>query len=89
MGTIICLNCTEILCEIEPSRAGRGGSGPLTKCELEEEDDQVFYRCPTCGAKNIVIETRTPSGFPPAHGRCMLHRKALRLNVAPLLPGSG
>jgi hypothetical protein len=64
MGTIICLNCTEILCEIEPSRASRGGSGPLRKCELEEEDDQVFYRCPTCGAKNIVIETRTPSGFP-------------------------
>ena len=64
MGAIICLNCTEVLCEIEPSRSGHGGSGPLKRCELEEEDDLVFYRCPACGAKNIVEETRTPSGFP-------------------------
>ncbi|HUJ68020.1 MAG TPA: hypothetical protein VLW86_00775 [Syntrophorhabdales bacterium] len=64
MGAIICLNCTEVLCEIEPSRSGRSGSGSMARCELEEEDDQVFYRCPTCGAKNIVVETRTPSGFP-------------------------
>ena len=64
MGAIICLNCTEVLCEIEPSRSGHCRSGPLKRCELEEEDDQVFYRCPACGAKNIVEETRTPSGFP-------------------------
>jgi len=66
MGTIICLNCTEVLFEIElpSSAADKGKTGSSKRCELEEEDDRFFYRCPTCGAKNIVIETRTPSGFP-------------------------
>ena len=66
MGAIVCLNCTETLSEIEPSREKhpKGKARASKRCELEEEGEEVFYRCPCCGAKNIVIETRTPSGFP-------------------------
>jgi len=66
MGAIVCLNCSETLCEIDASREKNPKSKvrPPKKCELEEEGEEVFYRCPFCGAKNIVIETRTPSGFP-------------------------
>jgi hypothetical protein len=31
---------------------------------MEGEDDRPFYRCPSCGARNFVIETRSPHGFP-------------------------
>ena len=60
-----CMNCTRILVEHEPvlgllikTPAGRKES------ELEEEDDRVFYRCPTCRAKNFVAEMRNSDGFP-------------------------
>jgi phage FluMu protein Com len=64
MGTIVCLNCAEVLAGVEPGqyRSGQGDSCP--HCELEEEDEETFYRCPRCKAKNIVAETRTASGYP-------------------------
>jgi phage FluMu protein Com len=64
MGTIICLNCSQVLTEIEPLQtgAGRGDSHPY--CTLEEEEEETFYRCPRCKAKNIVAEVRTASGYP-------------------------
>jgi hypothetical protein len=64
MGTIVCLNCTQVLAETEPGQnsAGRGDSRP--HCELEEDDEKTFYRCPRCKAKNIVAEVRTASGYP-------------------------
>jgi hypothetical protein len=65
VGTIVCLNCSEVLFEMEPKRSPLGKrTHPLRRCELEEEGDKTFYRCPRCRAKNIVIETRSPSGFP-------------------------
>jgi hypothetical protein len=65
VGGIVCLKCSEVLFEMEPRRspAGKKTHSPR-RCELEEEGDLTFYRCPRCGAKNIVIETRSPSGFP-------------------------
>ncbi len=66
MGMITCLNCAHVLAEIDPHRNGNKekASSPPPRCELEEEDDKTFYRCPRCKAKNIVAEARTPSGFP-------------------------
>ncbi len=66
MGAVTCLNCREVLVEIEPRRNvnGRQLQPAYRKCPLEEEDDIIFYRCPRCKAKNIVEETRTENGFP-------------------------
>jgi hypothetical protein len=66
MGTISCLNCAQVLAEIEPLRndSGKVSLSPPGRCEIEEEDDEAFYRCPRCRAKNIVIEVRTASGYP-------------------------
>jgi hypothetical protein len=63
---VICLNCKEVLFEVEPpsSSGVRNSERPPRRCVLEEEDDINFYRCPACKSKNIVIETRTPNGFP-------------------------
>ena len=62
---IVCLNCSEVLFEMEPNRSRADKkTGPPRRCELEEEGDKTFCRCPRCKAKNIVIETRSPSGFP-------------------------
>jgi phage FluMu protein Com len=67
VGVVVtCLNCNEILVEIEPRRDvdnGRPQPAPR-KCPLEEENDVIFYRCPRCKAKNVVEETRTENGFP-------------------------
>ncbi len=62
---IRCMKCSRILVEHEPvlgllSKPSAGSK----ECELEEEDDRPFYRCPACRAKNFVAETRNSDGFP-------------------------
>jgi DNA-directed RNA polymerase subunit RPC12/RpoP len=59
------MKCAEILVEHEPvtdltARSPKKGK----RCELEEEENRAFYRCPACGAKNLVAETRNSHGFP-------------------------
>ena len=64
MGTIVCLNCNQVLAEIEPLQDGVGRGNSRPHCRLEEDDEETFYRCPRCKAKNIVAEVRTASGYP-------------------------
>jgi|WetSurMetagenome_2_1015567.scaffolds.fasta_scaffold576897_1 hypothetical protein len=64
MGTIICLNCRQVLAEIEPGQSSAGWDNSRPHCELEEDNEKTFYRCPRCKAKNIVAEVRTESGYP-------------------------
>jgi phage FluMu protein Com len=64
MGTILCLNCNQVLAEIEPYRNMEGGQPAPARCELEEEGEKTFYRCPRCKVKNIVVEARTLNGYP-------------------------
>ena len=65
MGTVKCIKCAEVLVAHEPlsDLTAKTHADPR-RCEMEEEDDRPFYRCPSCRAKNFVIETRSPDGFP-------------------------
>jgi hypothetical protein len=65
MGSIVCLHCAQVLMEIEPRQDTKAkGYVPPPVCMIEEDDQNAFLRCPRCHAKNIVIEVRTPSGYP-------------------------
>ncbi len=68
MGQVRCLHCAGVMVETEetvPSdRKSKATPRPRKTCELEMEDDEAFYRCPYCRARNIVAETRGESGFP-------------------------
>ena len=63
MATTVCFNRSEVLSRIEPLRStnDKTRTYPPKRCDLEEEEDQAFYRCPKCKVKNIVIEPRTKS----------------------------
>jgi len=65
MGTVRCIKCAEVLVAHEPPSdlTAKPHASPR-RCEMEGEDDRPFYRCPSCGARNFVIETRSPHGFP-------------------------
>ena len=59
------MNCAEILVEHEPVPDFTAKTPEKRKiCELEEEENRAFYRCPACRAKNFVAETRNSHGFP-------------------------
>jgi len=64
MATIKCLNCAELLVSHEPFHGESTKGRPRRECPLEQEDDQAFFRCPSCKAKNVVVETRSAEGFP-------------------------
>jgi len=68
MGAIVCLHCAQTLIEIEPrqsqSEKAKGYRPRPPPCQLEVDEESTYVRCPKCSAKNIVVETRTPSGYP-------------------------
>jgi Zn finger protein HypA/HybF involved in hydrogenase expression len=64
MATIKCLNCAELLVSHEPFHSESAKGRPRRQCPLEQEEDQAFFRCPSCKAKNVVVETRSTEGFP-------------------------
>jgi hypothetical protein len=64
-GMVRCMKCAEILFEHETVRDSTARTPEKRKiCQLEEEDNRAFYRCPACRAKNFVAETRNSYGFP-------------------------
>jgi DNA-directed RNA polymerase subunit RPC12/RpoP len=65
---IVCLHCSQTLMELEarPTQSSKAKDyrPPPPPCQLEEDEEGTFIRCPVCHAKNIVAEMRTASGYP-------------------------
>jgi DNA-directed RNA polymerase subunit RPC12/RpoP len=51
-----CLRCGAVLFFKNPLPAGGWAMDPATQMALESEEDEQFFRCPKCGAKNAVID---------------------------------
>ena len=58
---IFCRNCSELLYRILRREDGvitMKDSAPLP----DSDGDQKYYRCPTCGGRNLVMQVEDPPG---------------------------
>jgi Zn finger protein HypA/HybF involved in hydrogenase expression len=61
----LCLQCRNGLFAMALSDNGGGSSaGRGTLPQLETDGADCFYRCPYCGAKNVVVDERNIYGMP-------------------------
>jgi Zn finger protein HypA/HybF involved in hydrogenase expression len=61
----LCLQCRKALFaqELSDNRGGSAARG-MAQPDLESDGDDCFYRCPHCGAKNVVVDERNIYGMP-------------------------
>jgi Zn finger protein HypA/HybF involved in hydrogenase expression len=61
----LCLQCRNDLFAMALSDNGGGSAaGRGQQPVLESDGDDCFYRCPHCGAKNVVVDERNIYGMP-------------------------
>jgi DNA-directed RNA polymerase subunit RPC12/RpoP len=61
----LCLQCRKSLFAKELSDNGGGSVGAeMVQPNLESDEVDCFYRCPHCGAKNVVVDERNIYGMP-------------------------
>lgn len=59
-----CLKCNGILFKmVLLDDKGHAAIDETTPAEFEHEENERFFRCKSCGAKNIVIGTKSPHGL--------------------------
>ena len=60
-----CLKCKRILFKkVLLDDKGHTAKDMTASAKLEHEENDRFFRCQFCGAKNIVIDTKSPDGLP-------------------------
>ena len=60
-----CLNCGAVMfknARLDP--AGHMSVNTLTQIELQKVDDEMYFKCPKCGAKNFVELETGSTGLP-------------------------
>ena len=61
-----CLACDEVMFRkgllADKGQFGRGKGGDDVM--LESDDADVYYVCPHCGSKNVVLSEQSPLGLP-------------------------
>lgn len=57
----LCLRCKRALLVAQGSNPATRGDAMLP---LESDGDDCFYKCPHCGAKNVVVDGRNIYGMP-------------------------
>ena len=62
---IRCLKCKGILFKtVLLDDKGHTAIDVTTPAKREHEENDSFFRCQSCGAKNIVIDAKSPHGLP-------------------------
>ena len=62
---IRCLKCKHILFKtVLLDDKGHTAVDVTTPAKLDHEENDSFFRCQSCGAKNIVIDAKSPDGLP-------------------------
>ena len=60
-----CLKCGAVLFrQARLDAAGHMAVNTLTQIELQQVEDELYFKCPRCGAKNCVELETAPSGLP-------------------------
>ena len=60
-----CLKCKGVLFKkVLLDDKGHTAIDMTTPAKLEHEENDNFFRCQSCGAKNIVINAEGPDGLP-------------------------
>ena len=59
-----CLNCGAVLLSNALDEAGHMSVNTLTRFEFKEEADDLYFKCPKCGARNCVQLVTGPDGLP-------------------------
>lgn len=61
----LCLACKKVLFKKGLLDArGHVGKDPDSGVQLESDGNDSFYRCPHCGAKNVVVRSNSAHGLP-------------------------
>ncbi len=65
MKDVKCLSCRGLLFKANPlDDKGNWAMDPKFKLSLTQEANEAYFKCPHCGAKNVVIDSASPSGLP-------------------------
>jgi predicted RNA-binding Zn-ribbon protein involved in translation (DUF1610 family) len=60
-----CLSCNGLLFKKNAlDDKGNWAMDPTYKLDLQHDKEESFFKCPHCGAKNIVIDSKSPTGLP-------------------------
>ena len=60
-----CLKCGRVLFKkVLLDEKGHMAMDVNTPLDLESDDNEQFFRCPHCSAKNIVLSSTDPDGLP-------------------------
>jgi predicted nucleic-acid-binding Zn-ribbon protein len=60
-----CMKCGAVLfSNARLDAAGHIAVNTLTQIELQQVEDDLYFKCPRCGAKNCVELETAPNGLP-------------------------
>ena len=60
-----CIKCGHVMfTQARLDAAGHLAVNTLTQVELQQVGDDLYFKCPKCGAKNYVVMETSASGLP-------------------------
>jgi predicted nucleic-acid-binding Zn-ribbon protein len=60
-----CMKCGDVMFEkVRLDAEGHMAVSTATQAEMDQDEDDLYFRCQKCGAKNLVEMDLSPSGLP-------------------------
>ena len=60
-----CMKCGEVMFEkVRLDAEGHMAVDTPTQAELHQDEDDIYFKCPKCGAKNLIETDLSPTGLP-------------------------
>ena len=60
-----CMQCGAVMFKkVRHDPAGHMSINTVTRAQLHQHGDELYFKCPGCGAKNYVDMETNPSGLP-------------------------
>ncbi len=64
MKDVKCLSCNGVLFKkTDLDNKGNWAMDPQHSLELSHDENDSYFKCPHCGAKNIVVDSMSPTGL--------------------------
>ena len=67
-----CLKCGEVMFEkVRLDAEGHMAISTATQAELHQDEDDLYFKCSKCGAKNLIETDLSPTGLPQLRITCV------------------